>query len=286
MAIITNQASVSYAYGERTARALSNVAETVLVDPVTVTKRALGTTYRAGDEVTYILTARNGTAAPITDLTVTDDLGTFTSGGVTVTPLSYIGPAYLYINGTFVNELTPTVRTDSITFTLPTVPVGANVMIVYKARINEYAPLAQANEIDNTAMFESPALRLSQMAQGAIQTESYADVRIVKTMTPNPVSDGGRLTYILTISNYGNEDATDVTLTDTFTPAPTGITVSVDGVTVPPALYSYTGGTLTLPAACSSQESTIPAATYTRDPATGVYTVNPGTVTVTVTGTI
>lgn len=286
MAIITNQASVSYAYGERTARALSNVAETVLTDPVTATKTALGTDYRAGEQITYILTAQNGTAAPITDLVVTDNLGTFTDAGVTVTPLSYLGPAYLYINGVFSGELTPATGRDEVIFTLPALPVGANAVIVYQAQVNEYAPLGQANEIDNIALFESASLGLSQTAEAAIQTENYADVRIVKTMTPNPVTDGERLTYVFTISNYGNEDATDVTLTDTFSPAPTAITVSVDGTTVPPSGYSYTGGTLVLPGADPTQELTIPAATYTRDATTGIYTVNPGTVTVTVTGTI
>jgi hypothetical protein len=59
----------------------------------------------------------------------------------------------------------------------------------------------------------------------------------------------------------------------------------VNGVTVPAPDYTYAGGLLTLPTG-GVYEMTVPAATVTEDPATGVVTVTPGVLVITVTGTI
>ena len=103
-------------------------------------------------------------------------------------------------------------------------------------------------------------------------------------MTAPPGNRGGVLTSTFTIYNYGNAPATDVVMTDTFSPAPGSITVAVNGTTLPAADYSYAGGVLTLPAAASAYTLTIPAATFTRNAATGEVTVNTGTVTIVVAG--
>ena len=58
--IITTQASVRYRYGATEAAALSNIASAVLAQPLNVSKTSLETTYREGDELTYILTVTTG----------------------------------------------------------------------------------------------------------------------------------------------------------------------------------------------------------------------------------
>ena len=63
-------------------------------------------------------------------------------------------------------------------------------------------------------------------------------------------------------------------------------TVTVNGTAVSAENYTYTGGTLTLPAAGSSYEITVPAATFTTDTTTGAVTASPGVTVVEVTGTI
>ncbi len=287
MATITNQATVTYSYGGTSAAASSNVAVTTLTEPITASKTSLGSTYTEGDEITYILSVTNGSAGAVSDITVSDNLGTYTLDTVTVTPLRYIGPAYLYINGVYNTELTPAITANSISFTLPSVPAGANAIVIYRAEVRNTAPLASGSTITNTATFASAALGESLNESNTVTVADYARLNIVKSMAPNPVTGGSQLTYTFAIYNYGNEDAADVVLTDTFSPAPTGISVSVNGTAVSASDYTYTGGTLTLPAATgTSYEITVPAATFTTNAATGVVTVTPGITTVEVTGTI
>ena len=285
MATITNQARITYSYGAVNAAAASNIATATLTEPLTGSKTSLGSTYTAGDEITYILSLTNGSANAATDITVSDNLGRSTAGGVAYTPLSYVGPAYLYINGVYTSELTPATIAGSLIFTLPSIPAGANAVIIYKAALTSEAPLTSGSTVTNTATFTSPTLGTAEKSN-TITVENYARLNIVKSMSPNPVVGGGQLTYTFTVYNYGNDAATDVVLTDVFSPAPTDITVTVNGTAVSAENYTYTGGTLTLPAAGSSYEITVPAATFTTDTTTGAVTASPGVTVVEVTGTI
>ena len=104
-------------------------------------------------------------------------------------------------------------------------------------------------------------------------------------MSPNPVICGDTVTYTIRIYNYGNIAAENVSLSDTFNPAPENITVSRGGTVLPATEYSYINGTLTVP---STEQSTIsvPPATYTRDATSGIVTLTPGIVEYVITGTI
>jgi hypothetical protein len=75
-------------------------------------------------------------------------------------------------------------------------------------------------------------------------------------------------------------------LRDSFEPAPENISVYVNGVIVPTADYSYAGGVLVFPSELSSYELTLPAAEITTNPESGLVTVLPSTLTVTVVGQI
>ena len=96
------------------------------------------------------------------------------------------------------------------------------------------------------------------------------------------------MTYTFTIENEGNAATSpedQVTVTDTFDPALTDLTVTLDGAPLAqPGGYTYdesTGAFATVPGIL-----TVPAATYTQDPATGVYTAEPGEAVLVITGTI
>lgn len=284
---ITNQARLQFTYGQTTATASSNIASTVLQESLVAAKSVLENGYRADSDLTYIVNFTNSGATAMTNVTITDNLGTYAvSPTLSVTPLFYNDPAQLYINGVFSTTLSPVPAVNGITFTIPSIPANSNAMLIYKVIVNQYAPLATGASITNTATVTAAALTEPITVTSTIDVDGYADVSIMKTMTPNPVTDGSTLTYTFTIQNYGNTEATDVTLSDTFSPAPNPITVSVDGTTLSAADYSYASGVLTLPGAASAYSLTIPPATFLQDAVSGEVTINPGTVTIVVAGTL
>ena len=90
------------------------------------------------------------------------------------------------------------------------------------------------------------------------------------------------------IQNTGNEPVVatdDAAITDLFDPILTDLIVTFNGTAWTEGVqYTYnetTGLFATVPS-----QITVPAATYTQDPVTGAYTMNPGIATLVVTGTI
>ncbi len=287
MPTIENFATVRYTSNGTALTRVSNIAEIDLTSSVTFQKATLGSEYESGGTVTYILTVSNTSGTPLSALSVTDNLGTFTEGTLTLTPLTYVGEALLLVDG---QDVTAQLTVDSsnpasLVFTIPALAAGATANIIYKAAINEFAPLELDASITNTATLTTDAECANGTASATVTVAEAADVSVLKQMSPNPVVCGDTVTYTIRIYNYGNAPAEDVQLVDAFDPAPTNITVSRNGVLLPATGYTYEGGVLTVPPTGGTLD-VVPAATFSRDAETGEVTVIPGVVEYVITGVI
>ena len=95
-------------------------------------------------------------------------------------------------------------------------------------------------------------------------------------------------TYTIIVQNLGNKPivATDnVVISDTFNPALTGITVTLNGTALTEAT-DYTYNPVTGAFTTVAGVVTVPAATYVQDPSTGTITKTPGVAVLTVNGTV
>ncbi len=92
MAIFYNQANLSYSGGNTN----SNIVTGELLEVLSVTKAAVVDEYSAGDTLTYVVSIINTGAVPYTDVTVTDNLGEYTVGNITPTPLTYVEGSVKY----------------------------------------------------------------------------------------------------------------------------------------------------------------------------------------------
>ena len=287
MPSIENFATVSYTSGGITETRVSNIAEISVESAIGFTKTSLGNTYNDNSVLTYILTVTNSSGSDITGSTITDNLGTYVFGSTELTPLEYVAPAVLLINGQDVSAQlgVDTTTVGSLIFTIPTIPAGTTANIIYKAQVNDYAPLAIDSTIVNTSTFESNSECADTTASATVSVANIANISIIKQMCPNPVICGDTITYTIKIYNYGNTAAENVVLTDDFNPAPANITVSRDGVLLLGTDYTYVDGTLTVPSATATPV-TVPAATFVQDPVTGIVSITPGVVEYTITGTI
>ena len=285
MPTIENFATVRYTSGGVPATTVSNIAQIDLASSVTFDKRTVGSTYSEGDLVTYIMTISNTSSNPLNTVSVTDDLGTFTSQTGEITPLTFVGPAILLVDGQDVsaNLTTDITQTSQVVFSIPALAAGATANIIYTARVNEFAPLELDSTIVNNATLTTDSDCADGNASATVTVAPAADVSIFKQMSPNPVVCGDTVTYTIRLYNYGNIDAENVQLIDVFDPIPTNITVSRNGVILEGTDYLYENGTLTVPATATD---TIPAATFTRDATTGEVVVTPGTVEYVITGVI
>ena len=284
MAIFSNQATLTY-NGNTTN---SNIAYGEILDVLVATKTSVEGTYTPGTLVTYVVTLRNTGNTTLTGLTVTDDLGGYDFGGTTIYPLTYEdGSVALFANG--VPQAAPAVTAGPpLVITGISVPANGDVVLVYQARANEYANPAAESTIVNTVTVTGDGLSAPITATATVTAEAAPELTISKSITPTQVVDNDRVTYTFVIQNSGNEAvvATDnAAITDTFDPILTALTVTFNGTAWTEGVqytYDETTGLFTT----NPGQITVPAATYTQDPVTGAYTVTPGIATLIVTGTI
>lgn len=287
MATFTNQAVLSY-NGITTN---SNVATGEIVEVLSASKDVLSSEYGPNDTATYVINLVNSGSTPFTALTVTDNLGEYTLGdtgtGRSLYPLTYVdGSVRYYQNG--VEQAAPAVtQTNGLTISGISVPANGNSTIIYQARLNEFADPNENGTITNTAVVDGAELSAPITVQETITARKEPYLTIQKSVSPRQVAENGQITYTFDIQNLSNTAATaddNVQITDTFNPVLSNITVTYNGTVLPASSYTYDEATGDF--ATTAGAITVPAAEFTQNATTGVWTSEPGSAVLTVTGTI
>ena len=284
MAQFTNQAQLSY----NNSVINSNVAVGEILEVLSATKTAVMNDYTRGDDVTYVISLVNSGSSAVTGISISDNLGAYSFNEETLYPLTYVeGSAHLYING--VLQPAPAVTAGPpLVFSGINLPANSNLLLIYEAEANQFAPLGVGESIVNVATVTGVGLPATVTVTETVTPEEEPNLTITKSIEPVPVTENGVLTYRFLIQNFGNTEAVatdNVALTDTFDPILSGLSVTLDGATWTEGVeYNYdetTGVFATVPS-----QITIPAATYAQDPATGAWVITPGVALLTVTGTV
>lgn len=281
MATFYNQATLSYSGGTVN----SNITSGELLEVLSASKTAVVDSYNRGDTVTYVIQLLNAGAAPLTGLTVTDDLGAYTVGTDVLQPLTYVeGSLKYFVNGLL--QATPTITAGPpLVVSGIGIPADGNATLVYTAEATAFADPSLEGTIVNTATVTGGINELT--VTETITAAIGADLTITKSLSPATVTENGQLTYTFVIANYGNAPATaedNVVITDTFDPVLSDLTVTYEGAAwTAPADYTYNAATGEFTTVAGNV--TVPAATFTRN-ADGTFTITPGTVTLTVSGTV
>lgn len=283
MATFFNQATLSYSGGTVN----SNITTGEILEVLSATKTAVYDQYSPGSDVTYAVNIVNSGTIAFTGLTLTDDLGAYAFGANTLQPLDYVdGSVKYFIDG--VLQAAPAVAPGPpLVISGINVPAGGTATILYTAQANNFAPLDVEGTIVNTVTISGNGIT-PITATETVSAVSEPQLTITKSVSPTTVTENGQLTYTFVIQNIGNvpAEATDnVVVTDTFDPILSNLSVTYNGAAwTSPTNYTYneaTGLFSTVPGAI-----TVPAATYSQDPTTGAWIVDPGVAVLTVTGTI
>lgn len=283
MAVFYNQATLSYNGGVTN----SNIVSGEIVSTLTAEKTAVNGSYTAGDEITYIVSLVNSGTTSFTGLTLNDDLGAYNVGTITVVPLDYLeGSLRYYVNG--VLQAAPTVTAGPpLSVTGIRVPAGGNAIIVYDAQVNRYASPEAGGSVVNTVTVTGDGIVNPVTATETVTAEDTARLSISKSLSPTTVPENGEITYTFIIQNSGSAAVTAAdaaVITDLFDPVLDITSVTFNGTAwAAPTNYTYdTAGNFSTVAG----QVTVPAATFTQDPTTGIWTTTPGISTLVVTGTV
>ena len=283
MATFTNQATLTYNGNIIN----SNITTGELVEVLSATKTAVVNSYTQGQEVTYVINIVNSGTLAYNGLTITDDLGAYPFGVDVLVPLTYVGGSVkYYVNG--VLQPAPVVNAGPpLTISGINVPAGGVATIIYVSTANQFAPPQIEGEITNNATVNGGGITEITVSE-TVSAETGAKLTIAKSICPSTVTENGQITYTFTIQNIGNTPALvgdGIVVTDTFNPILSNLTVNYNGVAwATPANYSYSEVTGVF--ATVAGQITVPAATYTQDPTTGIWITEPGVSVLTVTGTV
>lgn len=227
METISNQAHVTFSYGnlETTKTNNSNIVNSSIKDKYSISVDKTSTTecFRAGEIISYIVSVRNTGCGCLNNFTITD-----TFGGENYA--SYVeGSGKIFIGGSMTN-IVPTDLTP-LTFTISgRLERDEEFVLQYNVLVNSDIS-TDVNEITNTVEVRGYPCGCScgdngnsveGSAEHTIPKCEFAEVLITKAVSNDNICCGEELDYMITLTNTGNVDATNVVVTDSL---PTNFTV-------------------------------------------------------------
>lgn len=281
MATFFNQATLSY-NGNVTN---SNITTGEILEALSAVKTPVDDEYWFNEENTYVISITNSGTASYTNLTLTDDLGEYPFGTGTLVPLTYVENSVLYyVNG--VLQPRPAVTAgNELTISGINVPAGGNAIILYAVTANEYAPLDGNSSITNTVTISGCSMSVT--AEATVTARNDVMLSVAKSLSPATVVGNERITYTITVQNYGNTPVVatdDAIISDNFDPVLSNLAVSFNGAQWTEGVnYTYnaaTGAFSTNPA-----QITVPAAEYSQN-MSGEWVIQPGVSTLVISGNI
>ena len=190
MATFYNQAVLSYNGNTTT----SNITTGELLEVISATKTAVVDEYTENDAVTYVISIVNSGATAFTGLTVTDNLGAYTFGALTLVPLTYSDGSVIYYENGVLQPIPTVTSTNPLTITGINVPAGGNATIIYEARVNLAAPLDVTGTITNTVVISGNGITPVTVEE-TISADIAPVLTISKSISPSIVTENGRETY-------------------------------------------------------------------------------------------
>ena len=210
--------------------AIDDVALQEIIVPVfTPVKSSSASTATIGDIVTFTVRLTNTCTSPLTDVFFQD----------------IIPPGLLFIpDSVTVNGVTEPGVDPNVGFELPDIAGGTTTVVTFQVRVEG---IPNPNPAINTATIDYSYTPVEGGIPLTFEEESNevpvlveeepgtADIAIVKSANPNPVTPGEMLTYTLVVSNLGPSLAESVLVTDSIPSSILNPQFSLDnGVTFQP----------------------------------------------------
>ena len=188
--------------------AIDDVSLNEIEVPVfTPVKSASATSVVVGETITYTVTLTNTCESPLTSVLFQD----IVPNGFTFVPDS------VTINGILQPGFNPNTG-----FMVPDIPGGGTATIMFSALATSVPPVNPTINVATMTYEYTPVEGgipaffevMSNEVPVQIAAVVAADISVVKTASPSPVSPGGVITYTLTVANAGPFVSENVVLTD------------------------------------------------------------------------
>ena len=217
METISNQAHVSFSYegSSQTFTNDSNIVNSSMKDKysISVEKTSITTCFRAGDTITYTIHVTNSGCGCLSGFEVAD---TFENSEY----VTYVeGSARLFINGSM-QSITPN-KLSPLTFSIDErLERYGEFVLQYNIIVSADIPTI-ISSIDNSVTVSAypcdcceSRCPIEETATLSIPKCEFAEVLITKAISKNDLCCGDELDYIITLTNTGTVDATNVIVTD------------------------------------------------------------------------